>query len=308
MDDRPVDRVLGMGAATLAVAEDRGDVRLVVTDERLRGSLGKQVDDADVRLRGPEGDRPRRCITQDLDHGRAVVTSPGPGVAEPELWHQVERRRLGSVVRRLKGDADVPRCGLGMCRDDVEEAVLVEDTRVDELELGLIVPARRVLLAQRGIRVGGLRVAVEVLRPAVGGGRVEVPPVLLGVLTVVALAVGEAEVALLEAVVVPVPHRDGEVEEAVAVAQPGDAVLTPAVGTRVRVVEREERPGPAVGRVVLTHRPPLPARDVGAPGPPRVAVVGRLLESAVLLGLGVLTRLDRRHGLHFCRRMRGSDQ
>ena len=48
---------------------------------------------------------------------------------------------------------------------------------------------------------------------------------LLHVLAVVALLVGEAEEPLLEPVVLPVPHRDREVEEAVAVADAGDAVL-----------------------------------------------------------------------------------
>jgi hypothetical protein len=51
------------------------------------------------------------------------------------------------------------------------------------------------------------------------------PPVLLDVLAVVSLRVRQAEQSLLEAVVAFVPHGHTEIEEAVAIAQPGDAVL-----------------------------------------------------------------------------------
>jgi len=58
-------------------------------------------------------------------------------------------------------------------------------------------------------------------------------PVLLDVLAVVALRVGQAEEPLLEPVVVAVPEGERDVEEAVAVGEPGDAVIAPPVGARV---------------------------------------------------------------------------
>jgi hypothetical protein len=91
------------------------------------------------------------------------------------------------------------------------------------------------------------------------------PPVLLDVLAVVSLRVRQAEQSLLEAVVAFVPHGHTEIEEAVAIAQPGDAVLPPAVGPDMGLLERERRPGVPIGRVVLPDCPPLAARDIRSP-------------------------------------------
>src|SRR4029453_17261433 len=86
----------------------------------------------------------------------------------------------------------------------------------------------------------------------------------------------------LEAVVLAVPHRHGEVEEPVPVTEPGDAVLAPSVGPPVRLVERERRPRVTVGRVVLTDGPPLSSGHVRPPEAPWVGVVRRLRQSCML--------------------------
>ncbi len=129
----------------------------------------------------------------------------------------------------------------------------------------------RLRFSSRSCCVGELlvRVPVEPLHPAVRRRAVDGPPVLLGVLAVVALAVGQPEQPLLEDRVLAVPQRDPEVDEAVPVADPAEPVLTPAVGPGVGLIERERRPGVAVGRVVLPDRAPLPAGEVRAPEPPR---------------------------------------
>ena len=205
---------------------------------------------------------------------RPVVPAPRPGVAEPELRHEVERGGVRAVVDGGDADADVVGGALRVGRDDVEEAAALEHAGVGELQLGVLEAAGGVALHQRCVRVGSLRVAVELLGVGVGGGGVEVPPELLHVFSVVALRVRDAEPALLEAVVLAVPERDSEVEAAVAVAQAADAVLAPAVGAGVRLVEREGRPRVAVGGVVLADRAPLAARDIGPPEAPRVVVGG----------------------------------
>src|SRR4051812_727891 len=88
---------------------------------------------------------------------------------------------------------------------------------------------------------------------------------LLDVLAVVALAVGQAEQVLLQDGVLAVPEGDGEAEPALAVGDPQQAVLAPAVGPRRRLGEREVAPGVAAGRVVLADGAPLPLRQVRAP-------------------------------------------
>jgi len=232
------------------------------------------------------------------DAGLPVVATPSPGVAEPQLRHQVEGRRVRSVVRCGDTDHDVRRCRLGVRHNDVEEPVLGEDPRVAELELVLGSRPFGVLGDQLVVRKCRLRIPVEVLPERVGGRGVKVPPVLLDVLPVVALRVGQPEQPLLEPVVVAVPHRDREVEEPEPVAEPGDPVLAPAVCASVRLVEGEVRPCVTVGGVVLANRPPLAPRDVRTPEPPRVGVVWRLGEPG-MLGAGLrrsATGGTERHG------------
>ncbi|MFC5040922.1 hypothetical protein [Ornithinimicrobium kibberense] len=227
--------------------------------------------------------------------GAPVVQAPGPGVAEPHLRQQVERGRLRAVVGRGDLHDDVPRGGLGVGDDDVEEPVLVEHAGVGQLVLGVLHAALAVRPHQLLVGEGGLRVAVEAAGVGVGGQPLEVPPVLLDVLAVVALRVRQPEQPLLEPVVLPVPHRHGDVEVALEVAQAGDPVLPPAVGPQVGVVERQVRPGVPVGGVVLPDGAPLPSGDVGAPAAPgRPGVVG--VGQSSVLGGGHRPRLGvRRH-------------
>ena len=130
-------------------------------------------------------------------------------------------------------------------------AVTVEHSGVSEADLRALQPRVGIAAAQFVVGERRLGVAVEVPRPTVGGCGIKGPPVLLGVLAVVALAIGQAEEAFLEPVVLPVPCGDREIEEPIAVAQPRDAVLAPAIGARMAVLEGEEGPCIAVRGVVL---------------------------------------------------------
>ena len=87
-----------------------------------------------------------------------------------------------------------------------------------------------------------LRILVLALQVGVGRRRVEVEPVLLDVLAVVALAVGEAEHPLLQDRIGAVPQREREAQPLALVADAGDPVLAPAVGPRARVLVREVVP------------------------------------------------------------------
>ena len=116
---------------------------------------------------------------------------------------------------------------------------------------------------------GALGIAIEELSIRMRRGGIEVPPVLLDVLAMVALRVGQTEESLLEPVIATIPQRDREIEEAITVGQAGDAVLTPAIGACVGMLERERLPGIPSGRIVLADRAPLPAREIGPPQSPR---------------------------------------
>src|SRR5262249_39936179 len=104
-------------------------------------------------------------------------------------------------------------------------------------------------------------------------GGIEWPPVLLDVLTVVALRAGESEQPLLDDRVVAVPHRQSEAQVLPAIADTTEAVLPPAIRPRSRVVVREVVPRGTTRAVVLSDGSPLPRRQVRTPPlPPRFAL------------------------------------
>src|SRR5207248_10472073 len=98
---------------------------------------------------------------------------------------------------------------------------------------------------------------------------VEVPPVLLGVLAVIALAPGESVNAFLQDRIDAVPQRESETPDLPVVANGGESVLAPAVRTRPRVVVRKVVPRVAVRAVVLAHGAPRAFADIRAPCSPR---------------------------------------
>jgi hypothetical protein len=180
----------------------------------------------------------------------------------------MERRRVGSPIESRDADGHVLRPGLRVLDDHVEVAVVVEDPGVHELELSRLAAPLLVLFHEPRVGVLGLRILVEPLHVGVGGGRVEVVPVLLDVLPVVCLAGHEAEEALLQDGVALVPESEGEAEHLVAIADAGQAVLTPAVGLAARELVGEVVPGGAVGTVVLAHGTPRALGDVRTPAAP----------------------------------------
>ena len=124
--------------------------------------------------------------------------------------------------------------GLGVLDEDVEVAVVVEDAGVEQLELRLVLAAAAVLLDQPGVGKLALRILVEHLQVGVRRRGVEVVVELLHVLAVVALAVGQAEQALLEDRIAAVPQRQRQAQPLLVVADAGDAVLAPAIGAAAR--------------------------------------------------------------------------
>ena len=148
---------------------------------------GQTLDRLRAAVVGHEGEEPRRVSGTDVGLGGGLF-APGPGVAEPEMRKEVQRSRLGSPIVGRDADGHVFRPGLRVLHDHVEVAVVVEDPGVQELELSRLPTPLLVLLHEPRVGVLGLRVLVEPLHVGVGGGRVEVVPVLLDVLPVVRLA------------------------------------------------------------------------------------------------------------------------
>src|SRR6202034_2513642 len=137
--------------------------------------------------------------------------------------------------------------------------------------LGLGAATRPVHGNEVVIGEGPLRVVIPPPVPGMAWHRVQVPPVLLDVLTVIALLTGQAERPLLEDRVVSVPQGQRQAQPLFDVAEPGQPVLAPPVRAGPGVVVRQVVPGLAVRAVVLPDRAPLPLADVR---PPPVPVTG----------------------------------
>src|ERR1700747_1957411 len=97
------------------------------------------------------------------------------------------------------------------------------------------------------------------------GCGIEIEVVLLHILSMIALAVRQSKHSLLEDRVPAVPESDGKAQTLLLVADAGDAVFSPMIGTRSGLIMAEVIPGVAVLAVVFPHRSPLALTQVRPP-------------------------------------------
>src|SRR6266568_6331087 len=117
----------------------------------------------------------------------------------------MQRRSFRPAVRNRQTNEHVVLVGLGVFRKDIEVAVVIKGSAVDELKLSCPQTAPPIFLDQTRIRKFRLRVFVERLHVGMRRRRVEVVVELFYVLTVIALGAGETEQALLQDRVLAIP-------------------------------------------------------------------------------------------------------
>ena len=187
------------------------------------------------------------------------------------------RRGLIAAVHDGDPAEHIFRSGLRVLDEDVEVAVVVEDAGVQQFVLGLAAAASAVLGDELVVRKRPLRVLVQVFHVRVRRRAIQIEVVLLDVLAVIAFVARQAERALLEDGVLPVPESQREADGLVAVADPGKPVLVPSIRAGACVVVREVFPRRPVRAVVLAHGAPRPLAHVRAPAlPVRGALVRRV--------------------------------
>src|ERR1700704_3376239 len=84
----------------------------------------------------------------------------------------------------------------------------------------------------------------------------------------IALAVAQAEHALLQDRILAVPQRNGDAQILLGVAKPADPVLAPAIGAAACMLMGQVVPGVAIGAVVFAHGAPLALAHIGTPFAP----------------------------------------
>ena len=191
--------------------------------------------------------------------------------------------RIRSAVDGLDFDQDVVGTRFGVADIDIKVAVVVEGAGVDEFVFWLGAIAFLIFRDEFGVRKGSLRILVEGLHPAVGGGALKVVVALLDVLAVVALVAVEAEEALFEDRVGPVPQSETKAEAALGIGESEQAVIAPAVGPGGGLIMGKGIPRVAVGGVILAHGAPLAIGEVGPPAFP-VELLSRVLVETLAFG------------------------
>ncbi len=114
-------------------------------------------------------------------------------------------RRLRAAV--VDGDLDQDILGrfLGVFHEHIEIAVLVKHAGVEQLILEFVTTAVAVGSDKLVVGISRLRILVELLHVGMRRRAVEVEIIFLHILAVVALAIGQAEQALLEDRILAVP-------------------------------------------------------------------------------------------------------
>src|SRR5471030_2644380 len=253
-------------------------VGLVVREQQLGPAVA--VEPATAVVRFVELDQARRLAFAqfgllDLLH----LAAPSPRIAEPDGGKHVERRRLGTAVENCDTDRYVVRRGLGILHKDIEIPVFAEDPGIDQLVLRVQTAAPTVLLPDPLVWEFGLRILIQAFHVRVSRGVVQVEVAFLDVLAVVALGAGESEQAFLKERVAADPQRDGETDALVAVADPGQSILVPAIGSGAGVLMGEVVPNRAIGAVIFANRTPGALAEIRAPPVPMRAVKPVLFQS-----------------------------
>src|SRR4029077_12840288 len=114
----------------------------------------------------------------------------------------------------------------------VKVPVLIEYPGVNQLVLQFLAVAPPVSRRELMVWVGPLGILVQILHVRMRWRAIQVIVVLLYVLAVITLAVGEAEQALFQNGILPIPQRHCKTEPLAVITNPGQAVFAPAIRAR----------------------------------------------------------------------------
>ena len=74
------------------------------------------------------------------------VIAPSPGVAEPQLWHDMQRRVFGATIVCRNQHENIIDTSLGIFHEHIEIPIVIEHSAVHQLEFRRIFAALSVLL------------------------------------------------------------------------------------------------------------------------------------------------------------------
>jgi hypothetical protein len=166
--------------------------------------------------------------------------------------------RFRPAINHTDPDKQVFRSVLGIFYEDIEVAVFVEDTRLQQFVLHVATITPPVRLDQVVIGKLGLGVLVQILHVGMRGRAVKVEVVFLDIFTVVALTVRQTEQTLFKDGVLAIPKGHAEAQKLLVIAYAGKTILPPVIGTGSGLIMTEIVPGISVLAVVFPY--PIAAR------------------------------------------------
>src|SRR5215831_5547950 len=242
MDDVVMESVLHPATPALrALSPHPRPVRFIVRKQGDR--TGRRIQ---IALANVIGKRQRRrrlgraVVSQETDTAIALWTkpdtgarqrlwTPGPGVAKPQVRQDMDRGRVRTTVTHFDAYADVFRARLGILDKDVKIPLGIEDARIEQLILPLIIAPLPTLLNELLVGIGRLGIFIEILHVGVRWRGIKIEIVLLHILAMIGLGRDQAKQPLFQNRVFAVPQCQGKDEDLVTVADTGQPILTPAV-------------------------------------------------------------------------------
>ena len=207
-DDIIIDPVFDM-KRRVGYAEDPLIVRFIFREQQRNISLTIQIPLTQLGMGGR--DHFPTVFARELLQRRFRCTwPPGPGVAKPQAGQEMDGDRIRPAINHADLNKQVFSSVLAIFYEDIEIAVFVEDTRVQQFVLHIVTTATLVRLDQIVVGVLRLWILVQVFHVRVCGCAVEIKVVLLNILTVVALAVCQTEHPFFKDGVLTVPQGHAE--------------------------------------------------------------------------------------------------
>ena len=259
-------------------AEHTLEISFILGEEHLRRAFGQQPPRPIAAFLRPDHHRLREVLHAP-QLGMTVLSSERPDVPKPHRGQQVELRFLRPAIPCRDLDQNVFRSRFGVFDEHVKITIVIEYPRVHQLEFRIAFSAPPVFIDELLVREDCLRIFIQKLHVGMRGGGIEIEIILFYIFTVIAFVPGEAEQALLQDGIAPVPKRQREAYPLVPVANPANAVFSPAIHPRTRVLVRKIFPGRPVWTVIFSNRSPLPLAQVRSPALPMLGALVRFVQT-----------------------------
>ena len=175
---------------------------------------------------------------------------------------------LGTTVMYRDLHQNGVRARFGVLDKDVKVTIVVEEARVDQLELRNQLAPVRILLEQPTVGKCALRILVEHFHVGMRRRGIKVVVQFLDILTMIAFTVGKTKESFFQNRVACVPHGQGQAEALLVIAKASYSVFSPAIGLTPGRVVGQVVPGVAVRTVIFAYSAPLALAEIRPPFTP----------------------------------------